>query len=106
MFMHSDGHIVAIIPELIDLGLDALNSQLFCMGLDELSRFRGMLTFWGEIDRQHLLPRGTRNDIRTAVHSVREALWAAGGCIAQCEFGAGADPDNVFTVFETWDELP
>ena len=104
MFMHSDGHILAIIPDLIDLGLDALNSQLFCMGLDELSRFRGKLTFWGEIDRQHLLPRGTQDEIRDAVRGVRKALWSDGGCIAQCEFGAGADPDNVYTVFETWEQ--
>ena len=29
MFMHSDGHIIRIIPKLIDMGLDALNSQIF-----------------------------------------------------------------------------
>ena len=30
-FMHSDGHILSILPKLADLGLDAINSQLFCM---------------------------------------------------------------------------
>jgi hypothetical protein len=38
------------------------------------------------------------------VRSVKENLWAAGGCIAQCEFGAGAKPENVYRMFETWNE--
>jgi hypothetical protein len=28
-----------------------------------------------------------------------------GGCITQCEFGAGARPENVRQVFARWDEL-
>jgi hypothetical protein len=103
-FMHSDGDIREIIPDLIDLGLDALNSQLFCMGVENLRPYRGRLTFWGELDRQHLLPHGSLQDIETAVRSVKENLWAAGGCIAQCEFGAGAKPENVYRMFETWNE--
>lgn len=102
IFMHSDGYILEIIPDLIDLGLDALNSQIFCMGVEKLKPFRGKITFWGEIDRQHLLPRGTPQEIEDAVRQVKEALWANGGCIAQCEFGAGAKPENVYKVFETW----
>ncbi len=106
-FMHSDGHIAAIIPDLIELGLDALNSQLFCMDIEELGRrFGGKLTFWGEIDRQFLLPRGTTEDIRRAVRRVHKALWREGGVIAQCEFGAGARPENVRAVFRTWEGDP
>ena len=101
-FMHSDGYIADIIPDLIELGLDALNSQIFCMGVDTLKPFRGEITFWGEIDSQHLLPRGSREEIFAAVDSVRRALWAGGGCIAQCEFGPGAKPENVYAVFEAW----
>jgi uroporphyrinogen decarboxylase len=105
IFMHSDGHILAIYPHLIELGLDAVNSQLFCMGLENLKPFRGKITFWGEIDRQHLLPEGTLEDIENAVKSVKEALWSNGGCIAQCEFGAGAKPENVRKVYETWNAI-
>jgi hypothetical protein len=64
VFMHSDGHIIDIIPDLIEVGIDALNAQIFCMGVEELGRrFRGRVTFWGEIDRQHLLVQGTRREI-------------------------------------------
>jgi len=103
-FMHSDGQIEAILPDLIELGLDALNSQLFCMDIEELGRrFRGRLTFWGEIDRQYLLSRGTREEIREAVRRVRDAFFSHGGVIAQCEFGPGARPENIVAVFEAWE---
>ncbi len=105
IFMHSDGYILEIIPHLIDLGLDALNSQIFCMGVEKLKPFKGQLTFWGEIDRQNLLPNGTLDEIEQAVKSVKENLWEQGGCIAQCEFGAGANPENVYKVYETWNKI-
>ncbi|MDR1094456.1 MAG: methyltransferase [Clostridiales bacterium] len=104
-FMHSDGYTLDILPDLAELGLDAVNAQIFCMGLDNLKPLRGKLTFWGEIDRQWLLPRGTADDIRKAVRQVRDALYDDGYCIAQCEFGAGAKPENVYTVFQAWDEI-
>ena len=87
------------------MGLDAINTQIFCMGVENLKDFRGKITFWGEIDRQNLLPYATTGEIDSAVRSVYETLWADGGCIAQCEFGAGANPANVYQVFQTWSEL-
>lgn len=106
MFMHSDGHIEAILPDLVELGLDALNSQLFCMDIEEIGRrFAGRLTFWGEIDRQKLLPFGTPEEVAAAVDRVGRALWRDGGVIAQCEFGAGARPENVAAVYDAWDRF-
>jgi len=103
-FMHSDGHIAAILPDLVEIGLDALNAQLFTMDIAEIGRrFAGQLTFWGEIDRQRLLPYGTPAEIAAAVRTVRRAVWRRGGAIAQCEFGIGARPENVAAVFEAWD---
>ncbi len=105
-FMHSDGHIAAILPDLVEIGVDALNAQLFTMDVAAIGeRFAGRLTFWGEIDRQHLLPYGTTADVAAAVRAVRQALWRQGGVIAQCEFGIGARPENVAAVFEAWDDL-
>ena len=105
-FMHSDGNITAIYPDLVELGLDAVNSQLFCMDIEALGRqYAGKITFWGEIDRQKLLPAGTRQEIRQAVTRVKNALYREGGVIAQCDFGLSANPANVAQVFETWAEL-
>lgn len=101
----SDGYILDIIPDLIEIGIDALNSQIFCMGLEKLEQFRGQITFWGEIDRQNILPFGSSEDVENAVKSVKDHLWKDGGCIAQCDFGVGVNPQNVFNVFETWGKI-
>jgi len=101
-FMHSDGYILPLFKEFIELGLDAINSQIFCMGVESLKPYAGKITFWGEIDRQQILPHGTTEDIEAAVKSVYENLWKDGGCIAQCEFGPGAKPENVYQVFASW----
>ena len=106
VFFHSDGCIVDIIPELIEVGVHALNSQLFCMGVKSLGeKFRGKITFWGEIDRQHILAFGCRDDVCRAVKEVHTHLYSDGGVIAQCEFGPGAKPENIEAVFQTWSEI-
>ena len=104
-FFHSDGYTLDIIPHLIELGVDAANLQIFCIGIENIARFKGKITFWGEVDRQHLLPKGTAEEIDAAVRKVHSAIWADGGAIAQCEFGAGANPSNVRQVFKSWADL-
>jgi hypothetical protein len=103
-FYHTDGHTTAIYADLIEVGIDALNSQLFCMDIEELARrYKGKITFWGEIDRQYALPFGTPDDVRAAVMRVRRALDdGRGGVIAQCEWGKDNPRRNVETVFRTW----
>jgi uroporphyrinogen-III decarboxylase len=105
MFFHSDGNTLAIIPELIDLGFDAANLQIFAIGVEDLAQFKGKITFWGEMDRQHLLPHGSAQEIDDAVREVFGAVWQDGGAIGQCEFGPGANPDNVRQLYESWDAL-
>jgi len=104
VFFHSDGHIFDVIPDLIEIGVDALNSQLFCMDIEEIGRrFRGRITFWGEIDRQQVLPFGAPADVTAAVRRVRAALDDdRGGVIAQCEWGNDVPAENVAAVFEAW----
>jgi hypothetical protein len=74
------------------------------MDIEELGRrFRGRITFWGEIDRQGVLPFGTPDDVRAAVRRVRAALDdGRGGLFAQCEWGIGVPAENVAAVFEAW----
>lgn len=107
VFMHSDGYIIDIYEPLIEVGVDALNSQLFCMDFSDLAkRAKGRITFWGEIDRQHVLPSNDPQMARDAVRKVAEYLFdPAGGVIAQCEFGPGARPDSVMAVFDEWERI-
>jgi uroporphyrinogen decarboxylase len=106
VFMHSDGNIAEIIADLAEIGIDALNSQLFCMNIGEIGKlYRGKITFWGEIDRQHILSEGTANEIETAVEYVYDSLYNNGGVIGQVEFGPAARPENIFHVFECWNKI-
>ncbi len=104
VFFHSDGFIEAIYPDLIEVGVDALNSQLFCMDIEKLGElYQGKLTWWGEIDRQWVLPFGTPVQAREAVRRVRRALdKGQGGVIAECEWGMDTPAENVEAVFEAW----
>jgi uroporphyrinogen decarboxylase len=106
VFFHSDGYIMDIYEDLIEIGVDAVNSQLFCMPIENIAkRFKGRITFWGEIDRQHILPFGTPADVRKAVTRVRAALDDGnGGVIAQCEWGVNNPCENVEAVYAAWEE--
>ena len=107
IFMHSDGFIFDIYEDLIEIGVDAINSQLFCMDVEEIGRrYKGRITFWGEIDRQYILPFGTVAEARAAVQRVVDNLWSpAGGVIAQFELTAGAKMANADEIYRTFDEL-
>ena len=105
VFMHSDGCTLQIIPHLIEIGVDAANLQLSCIGVENLAPYKGKLTFWGEICRQHILPNASLDRVQQVVQNIFETLWDNGGCIAQCEFGPGAKPENVYKVFDVWSKL-
>ena len=106
-FFHTDGYITPIYPGLIEVGVDAINSQLFCMDIEDIGRrYKGKITFWGEIDRQHVLSFGTKEEVAEAVTRVKNALWTPeGGVIAQCEFGLKDPIENIETVFQTWESI-
>ncbi len=80
---HSDGNIQAIIPELIEIGLDVLNPiQPACMDPAELKRKYGeKLCFWGSMDEQHTLPFGSAADVAAEVCTRLETIGKNGGLI-------------------------
>jgi uroporphyrinogen decarboxylase len=107
VFMHSDGYITEIYENLIEIGVDAINSQLFCMDMADLAKIaKGKITFWGEIDRQHVLADKNPQIGRDAVRKVAAHLYnPSGGIIAQLEFGAGAHPETAWAVYEEWEKV-
>jgi len=80
---HSDGNIYPIIPDLIEIGLDALNPiQPASMDPARLKRDYGEhLCFWGSIDEQHTLPFGSPDDVRAEVQTRLETIGKNGGLI-------------------------
>lgn len=106
-FMHSDGQIMEIYPDLIEIGVDALNSQLFCMDMEKLGALaKGRITFWGEIDRQYVMASPDPQAGRDAVRKVAQHLYdPTGGIIAQFELGPASNPAVAFAVFEEWSKV-
>lgn len=107
VFFHSDGNIESIYPDLIEIGIDAVNSQLFCMNIEKLGGlYSDRITFWGEIDRQFVMPFGTTDDVRNAVKRVANAFIKEKktGVIAQCEWGTKDPKENIEAVFDEWNK--
>jgi len=80
---HSDGNILPIISELIEIGLDVLNPiQPASMDPVEIKRqFGDKLSFWGTIDEQKTLPFGTPEDVANEVRQRLETVGYDGGLI-------------------------
>lgn len=105
-FFHTDGNIQLIYEDLVEIGIDAVNSQLFVMDIEELGRkFRGQVTFWGELDRQHILPFGSPDQVQESVRLVKRALGSEkGGCIACLEWGIPDPIENIRAAYAAWQE--
>lgn len=80
---HSDGNIMRIIPELIEIGVDVLNPiQPTSMNPSQIkNEFGEKLCFWGSIDEQHTLPFGTPADVEREVQRRLETIGRCGGLI-------------------------
>ena len=80
---HSDGMIQAIIPDLIEIGLDVLNPiQPRSMDPARLrAQYEDKLSFWGTIDEQHTLPFGTARDVEKEVVTRLRTVGQDGGLI-------------------------
>jgi uroporphyrinogen decarboxylase len=104
VFFHSDGNIMDIYQEFIDMGVDAINSQIWCMGVENVAeKFAGKITFWGEISRQDILPMGTTDDIRAAAEKMKKYLFInGGGLIGQSETGKDVPIENIEALLTSW----
>jgi uroporphyrinogen decarboxylase len=78
VILHSCGSIHRVIPDLIDMGVDALHplqARAAGMDADTLRRdFHGRLAFVGGIDTQDLLVNGSPEEVRADVHRVIDRL--------------------------------
>jgi uroporphyrinogen decarboxylase len=83
VWLHSCGKIDAIIPRLIEIGVDVLNPvQPECMDIQMLKENYGhKLTFWGGISTQQTLPYGTPEEVKQEARRVRDLMSKNGGYI-------------------------
>jgi uroporphyrinogen decarboxylase len=86
VFMHSCGKITAIIPDLIESGIDVLQfDQPRIHGIDTLAQFqeKNKITFWCPVDIQKTLQAKDETIIRQEVNELLDKLWQGrGGFIA------------------------
>ncbi len=80
---HTDGCVYAIVPELIEIGVDVLNPvQPAAIDPARLKREYGReLCFWGAVDEQYTLPFGRPDDVRHEVEERVKTLGQGGGFI-------------------------
>lgn len=85
VFFHCCGAITAFIPDLIDIGVDILNPvQTSAVGMEPRklkAAFGDVLSFWGAVDTQHLLPHATPGQVRDEVKRIVDELAPGGGYV-------------------------
>jgi hypothetical protein len=104
IYLHTDGHVLEIIPDLIEAGVRILNPQIRANGLDGLKEIaRGRVALDQDLDRQ-LFPFATPSQIEDHIGTVFEALYLPEGGLmlyAECEPDVPLDNiDAICTVFE------
>lgn len=110
-FLHSCGAISDLIPDLIDIGVDALNPvQVSADGMDtaELkAEFGRDLTFWGgAVDPQKVLARGTPDEVKAEVRRRIRDLKPGGGFVFASihNIQAYVPVENILAMWEALDE--
>ncbi|MCL4465171.1 MAG: uroporphyrinogen decarboxylase family protein [Chloroflexi bacterium] len=106
-FMHCDGAVRDLIPDMLDAGLEALNPiQVSAAGMGDTRRlkqdFGDRLTFWGGIDTHHVLPLGSPEDVCREVQGRILDLAPGGGYVGCSVHSLQADvpPANMVAMFE------
>lgn len=89
-FLHSDGYILEIIDILFRFGVDIINAQDLCNGIDNLAReVKGRVCIDLDIDRQSVIPFGTPKDIDDLI---REEVMKLGSPRGGLMFTCGMYP--------------
>lgn len=109
VLLHSDGAILPILPDLIEVGVDILNPvQVSAKGMGNTKflkkEFGKDLVFWGGIDTQQVLPFGKPGDVQEEVLRRIEDLAAGGGYILASVHNIQGDvpPENIIAMVDAW----
>jgi uroporphyrinogen decarboxylase len=101
---HSDGYIIDIIPDLLDIGVTVLNCQIPVIGMERLKKkFAGQVCFRTDLNRQGIMPFGTPDEVRKHILEIFDNLGSEkGGIIACGEIGPDTPIENIKTMYETF----
>jgi len=92
VWMHSCGRVNAIIPSLIEIGVNVLDlQQPRALGIEEIgTAFAGKVCFSSLCDIQKTLPRGTPEEIRREAGALLDAWATDDGGFVLADYGDGA----------------
>ena len=112
VMLHSDGAIVSILPDLIEIGVDILNPiQVSAKGMGDTAflkrEFGSDLVFWGGIDTQRILPFGTPDQVKDEVKRRIDDLAPGGGYVMASVHNIqfNTPPQNILAMWEAWQEF-
>lgn len=106
VWFHSDGNIIEILPDLLELGMDVLNCQASVMERKELARYAGSVCFRTDIDRQSILPYVSPAEVKAYVDQLFHDLGTADGGIVACgEISEDVPLDNIRAMYEAFLEF-
>ena len=106
VWYHSDGHILEIMPDLIELEVDVLNCQASLMDMNELGKFAGKIAFRTNIDRQKVLPFVSPGEVKDYVFKLFHQLGTPkGGIIACGEISEDVPLENIKAMYEAFTEF-
>jgi len=101
IYMHTDGCIYEIMPDLADTGVNMINPQYRANGLDNLERVcKGKIPIMLDLDRQ-LFPIARPDQLRDHVRECVERLYLPeGGLGLNLELGPDVTPENAEALIE------
>ncbi|MCX6030676.1 MAG: hypothetical protein NT169_15440 [Chloroflexi bacterium] len=106
VLFHACGSIVDLVDDFIEIGVDALNPmQVSAAGMSPENlrrRFAGRMAFWGGIDSQYVLPKGSPDDVRAAVRETLAVMGRDGGYVLGAVHNIQDDvpPENVWAMLD------
>lgn len=106
LLYHSCGNVSSLIDDLIEIGVDILNPiQVNAKGMDtkELKRKYGdRVCFWGGVDTNYALPKGTVQEVETEVRKRINDLGPEGYiCTSVHDIQADVPAENIIAMFKT-----
>ncbi len=106
VWFHSDGNILKIMPDLLELGVDVLNCQASVMGVDNLKPYAGRICFRTDIDRQQVLPFLSPVEVKRHIFELFTALGTPRGGIVACgEVIEDVPLENIRAMYEAFLEF-
>ena len=103
VYLHTDGYIVDIIPDLIEVGVTILNPQDIVNGIDNLEKYaKGKVSIDLDIDRQKITPFGKPEEIDNHIKKCVEKLGSyEGGLLLIYGAYPGTPKENIAQVVKS-----